>query len=146
MWARGNVFPEQNVSTGTPPSEHGAVANGWYNRDYSEVHFWKQSNRLVEGPKLWDELRSLDPSFTCAKLFWWYNMYASVDYSITPRPMYPADGGKFFDVYTQPMNLRAEIKKDIGAFPFHSFWGPRAGIESSQWIAESAKWIESNRF
>ena len=133
---------QSNIVTGCPASEHGAVGNGWYNRDYSEVHFWKQSNPIVKGPKIWDELKGLNPSFTCAKMFWWYNMYSSVDYSITPRPMYPADGRKFFDVYTHPMDMGAKIKKDIGDFPFKTFWGPRAGIGSSQWIAESTKWVE----
>src|SRR5438128_175468 len=85
--------------TGLPPSLHGIVANGWYNREQAEVQFWKQSNHLVHGRKIWEELRELHPGFTCAKLFWWYNMYSSADYSITPRPMYPADGRKFFDIY-----------------------------------------------
>jgi predicted AlkP superfamily pyrophosphatase or phosphodiesterase len=128
--------------TGQPPSEHGIVGNGWYDRDLAEVHFWKQSNHLVRGRKLWEELRQQVPDFTCAKLFWWYNMYSTADYSITPRPMYPADGRKVFDVYTAPFDIRFAIKKDLGEFPFPSFWGPGAGIKSSQWIAESAKWIE----
>ena len=134
---------QSNMATGTVPGGHGAVANGWYNREYSEVHFWKQSNRLVQGDKIWDELKAANEDFTCAKLFWWYNMYASVDYSITPRPMYPADGRKVFDVYTHPMDMREAVKADIGEFPFHTFWGPRAGIDSSKWIADSAKWVEA---
>ena len=69
-------------------------------------------------------------------------MYSSVDYSITPRPIYPSDGSKVFDVYTKPMGMREEIKLDLGPFPFQNFWGPMSGIKSSQWIAESAKWIE----
>ncbi len=137
--------------TGKMPSEHGIVANGWYNRELAEVQFWKQSNHLVGGRKIWDELRELIPGFTCAKIFWWYNMYSSADWSITPRPMYPADGRKVFDVYTGPMSLREEIKNDLGEFPFPTFWGPAAGIKSpqggpdaaSRWIAESAKWIEN---
>ena len=133
---------QSNFVTGKTPASHGAVANGWYNREYSEVQFWKQSNPIVKGLKIWDELKGIDPNFTCAKMFWWYNMYSTVDYSITPRPIYPADGRKFFDVYTYPMGMRTEIKQDLGAFPFHTFWGPRAGIESSHWIAESAKWLE----
>jgi predicted AlkP superfamily pyrophosphatase or phosphodiesterase len=128
--------------TGQPPSHHGIVGNGWYDRDLAEVHFWKQSNHLVTGPKLWDRLRERDSAFTCAQLFWWYNMYAAVDYSITPRPLYPADGRKVFDIHTGPLALRAEIKADLGEFPFTSFWGPRAGLESSRWIAASARWIE----
>ena len=128
--------------TGTTPAEHGCVANGWYDRELAEHQFWKQSNHVVHGAKLWDRCRATRPGFTCAKLFWWYNMYANVDWAITPRPMYPADGRKVFDVYTQPMGLREEIKKDLGEFPFPAFWGPLAGIASSEWIARSAEWIE----
>jgi predicted AlkP superfamily pyrophosphatase or phosphodiesterase len=47
--------------TGTSPAEHGAVANGWYNRELAEVQFWKQSNYLVHGPKVWDKLRLRHP-------------------------------------------------------------------------------------
>lgn len=129
--------------TGVPPQEHGAVANGWYDRDYREHRFWKQSNSLVQAEKIWERLRRDNPKFTCAKLFWWYNMYSSADYSITPRPLYPADGRKVFDVHTQPMEMREEIKADLGPFPFPYFWGPNSGIPSTKWIADSAKWIEN---
>jgi predicted AlkP superfamily pyrophosphatase or phosphodiesterase len=77
-------------------------------------------------------------------MFWWYNMYSQADWAATPRPMYPADGRKVFDIHTQPMNLRERLKADLGDFPFPSFWGPAAGIQSSRWIAESAKWIETS--
>lgn len=136
--------------TGAAPQAHGIVGNGWYNRELAEVQFWKQSNHLVAGRKLWEELRERDPKFTCAKLFWWYNMYSTADYSITPRPMYPADGRKVFDIYTNPGDIRHRVKKDLGEFPFATFWGPAAGKQSpqggpdaaSRWIAEAAKWIE----
>jgi predicted AlkP superfamily pyrophosphatase or phosphodiesterase len=137
--------------TGTTPARHGIVGNGWYNRELAEIQFWKQSNHLVAGRKIWEELRELELGFTCAKLFWWYNMYSSADYSITPRPMYPADGRKFFDIYAWPYSIRTEIKRDLGEFPFPTFWGPAAGAKTpqgapdavSRWIAESAKWIEN---
>ena len=135
---------QSSYLTGLTPSAHGIVGNGWYDRDLAEVHFWKQSNHLVAGPKLWDRLRARDSSFTCAQLFWWYNMHATVDYAITPRPLYPADGRKIFDIHTGPFSLRPEIKKDLGEFPFMHFWGPAAGIESSRWIADSARWIEEH--
>jgi len=124
--------------TGLLPRDHGIVANGWYFRDLSEIWLWRQSNRLVHGEKLWDAARRRDPGFTCAKLFWWYNMYASADYSITPRPMYPADGRKLPDIYTHPAELRDELQGDLGQFPLFRFWGPTADIVSSQWIARSA--------
>ena len=141
---------QSNYVTGQLPSAHGIVGNGWYNREHAEVQFWKQSNHIVHGPKIWDDLRAAAPGFTCAKLFWWYNMYSTADYSITPRPMYPADGRKVFDIYTHPFSIRTEIKNDLGEFPFPAFWGPAAGTSGkfqpdqvSRWIADSAKWIEN---
>ena len=128
--------------TGLAPAGHGAVANGWYDRELAEHHFWKQSNHLVHGAKLWEKLRAGRPGFTCAKLFWWYNMYSTADWSITPRPLYPADGRKIFDITSHPLGIRDEIKRDLGSFPFSEFWGPAAGIASSEWIARSAEWIE----
>ncbi|MEH2421450.1 MAG: nucleotide pyrophosphatase/phosphodiesterase family protein [Nostoc sp.] len=128
--------------TGKLPDEHGIVANGWYFRDECEVKFWRQSNKLVQAPKVWEIAKSIDPNFTCANLFWWYNMYSSVDYAITPRPMYPADGRKLPDIYTHPADVRSQIQSDLGNFPLFDFWGPKTSISSSQWIANSAKWIE----
>ncbi|KJH73350.1 alkaline phosphatase family protein [Aliterella atlantica] len=128
--------------TGKLPNEHGIVANGWYFRDECEVKFWRQSNKLVQAPKLWDIAKTIDPTFTCANLFWWYNMYSSVDYAVTPRPMYPADGRKIPDIYTQPSEMRSHLNADLGQFPLFNFWGPNTSIASSKWIAESAKWTE----
>lgn len=128
--------------TGLAPGRHGIVGNMWYDRDYAEHRCWKQSNHLVEGAKLWERLREIDPAYTCAKVFWWNNLYSSADWQITPRPIYRADGKKLFDVQTWPMDLRKKIKRKLGKFPFPAFWGPAAGIESSRWIARSAKWFE----
>ncbi len=127
--------------TGKLPREHGVVGNGWYFRDLSQVWLWRQSNQLVAGEKLWDEAKRRDPSFTVAKLFWWYNMYSSADISVTPRPMYTADGRKLPDVYTDPPELRAELSQALGMFPLFNFWGPRADISSTSWIAKSAEYI-----
>jgi predicted AlkP superfamily pyrophosphatase or phosphodiesterase len=133
---------QSNYLTGRWPTEHGIVGNGWYAREECEIKFWKQSNRLVQSPKIWDAARTLDPSFTCANLFWWYNMYSTADYTVTPRPMYLADGRKLPDVYSTPGDLRDTLQRDLGQFPLFDFWGPRAGIASSRWIAEAAKRVE----
>ena len=128
--------------TGNSPAQHGIVANGWYDRALAEVHFWKQSNRLVAGRKLWERAREANPAFTCANLFWWFNRYSSVDYALTPRPIYCADGKKVFDIMGAPAGIVPDIKRDLGGFPFPAFWGPRAGIGSSRWIADAARWTE----
>ena len=125
--------------TGLLPRDHGIVGNGWYFRDLAEIFLWRQSNRLVEGEKIWEVARRIDPSFTCAKLFWWYNMHSTANYTVTPRPIYLADGGKFPDIYTQPAGLREELNQKLGQFPLFRFWGPGADILSSQWIADCAR-------
>ena len=124
--------------TGKWPTEHGVVGNGWYFKDECEVKFWRQSNKLIESDKLWDEMKQLDSDFTCANLFWWYNMYSTVDFSVTPRPNYLADGRKIPDIYTHPPELRDQLQNELGTFPLFNFWGPKTSVKSSQWIADAA--------
>ena len=139
------VFPavtttaQSSMVTGQYPQTHGIVGNGWYDRDYAEVVFWKQSNALVQAEKIWEREKRAKNNFRCSKLFWWFNMYARVDASITPRPHYPADGRKVIDLYSTPTGLHQKIEERLGKFPFFNFWGPKAGIQSSQWIANAAK-------
>ena len=128
--------------TGKLPSEHGIVANGWYFRDLSEILFWRQSNRLVQSEKIWHVARRHDPDFTCANTFWWYNMVTDATWSITPRPIYCADGRKLPDCYSDPPELRETFNQKFGQFPLFRFWGPATSIESSEWIAKAAMAIE----
>ena len=136
---------QSTLVTGLMPAGHGAVANGWYFRDLAEVWLWRQSNRLVAGEKIWEAAKKRDPDFTCAKMFWWYNMYASADWSATPRPMYPADGRKIPDHYAHPSELRDELTAKLGPFPLFKFWGPVADITSSQWIAQATMHVRATR-
>jgi predicted AlkP superfamily pyrophosphatase or phosphodiesterase len=128
--------------TGKWPAENGIVGNGWYDREDAEVKFWKQSNKLVKGEKIWEAAKRIDPHFTCAKMFWWYNMYSTADFSVTPRPQYHADGVKAPDCYAYPPELRDELQKELGQFPLFNFWGPNANIKSSKWIADSSIWVD----
>ena len=131
--------------TGLVPRDHGIVGNGWYFRELSEVMFWKQSNRLVDGERVWDAARRRDSGFTCANMFWWYNMYSAADIGVTPRPAYPADGRKIPDCYTAPRELRDELTARLGVFPLFSFWGPATNIKASEWIARSALYVRRER-
>ena len=126
---------QSTLVTGLMPSAHGIVANGWYFRDLAEVWLWRQSNRLVAGEKIWETAKARDPGFTCAKMFWWYNMYSTADWSATPRPQYPADGRKIPDHYTFPAELHDELDAKLGQFPLFKFWGPLTDITATQWIA-----------
>lgn len=128
--------------TGKLPADHGIVGNGWYFRDLAEVMFWRQSNRLVQSEKVWHRAKRRDPSFTCANNFWWYNMATDVDWAVTPRPLYCADGRKLPDCYSIPLHLRDRFNKELGQFPLFQFWGPGTSLASSEWIAKAAMAIE----
>jgi len=138
------VFPAVTCSvqaswlTGLAPRDHGIVGNGWYFKDLAQVWLWRQNNGLIHGEKLYTTARDRDPEFTCAKLFWWFNMYADVAHSITPRPEYWADGLKKPGLYSNPADLERRLQERLGPFPLFNFWGPAADIRSTRWIADAA--------
>ncbi|MEE3285343.1 MAG: alkaline phosphatase family protein [Planctomycetota bacterium] len=139
----GTVLPavtcstQSTLLTGLLPRDHGVVANDWYERELAEIFFWRQSNRLVGGERVYQAAGRLDTEYTTAKLFWWYNMYAPVDWSVTPRPSYPADGRKVMDSFSQPADLKDRLQAELGTFPLMRFWGPGANIASTRWIADA---------
>lgn len=140
----GTVLPavtcsaQSTLLTGLMPRDHGIVGNGWYFRETAEIRFWLQANQLVKGERFYETAKKRDPQYTTAKMFWWYNMYAPVDFSVTPRPSYPADGRKVFDSYSQPAELKDQLQSKLGVFPLFKFWGPTANIESSRWITDAS--------
>lgn len=143
----GTVLPAVTCSvqstflTGTTPSEHGAVGNGWFFRDLGEPLLWRQHHRLVAGEKVWDTIRRREPGYRVANVCWWYAMGSSADTTITPRPVYHADGRKEPDCWTWPPELHDELTTAIGPFPLFTYWGPTAGIASSQWIVDATRHV-----
>lgn len=133
---------QASILTGKPPDGHGIVGNGWLFRDTREVRFWQQSNALLQAEPIYVTARRLarqrGETFTTAKLFWWFNQGAAVDYSVTPKPHYGADGNKVFGITGSPDGLTERLEADLGSFPFHTFWGPNAGLPCTAWIARCA--------
>jgi predicted AlkP superfamily pyrophosphatase or phosphodiesterase len=118
---------QATMLTGLAPRQHGIVGNGWYYRDTGEIRFWQQANSLVQGEKFYEGVET-------AKMFWWFNQSAPVRYSATPKPHYGCDGSKVFDILD---HTECGLTERLGPFPFFSFWGPGAGLPSSQWIADA---------
>ena len=133
--------------TGRPPSDHGIVGNGWYFRELGEVLLWRQHNALVghEDDKIWHTARARHPGYTVANVCWWYAMGAATDWTVTPRPIYYADGRKEPDCYTRPPDLHDELVAKLGEFPLFTFWGPHARLTSSQWIIEATRHLLHTR-
>jgi hypothetical protein len=155
VWPMKGVTPavtctaQATMLTGLPPQGHGIVANGWLFRETAEVRFWLQSNRLMSGETLYAAARRMAAErgerFTCAKMFWWFNQGAAVDWSVTPKPHYGADGSKVYDIQSTPDDLAGELQSKLGAFPFFGFWGPMAGLPSSRWIADASAHVLRTR-
>lgn len=128
--------------TGRSPEEQGVVGNGWLFRETGEVRFWQQSNALIQAEPIYATGRRLAEArgqrFRTAKLFWWFNQGADVDFSITPKPHYGADGNKVFGITGTPEGLSDRLERDLGPFPFRTFWGPTAGLPCTRWIARCA--------
>ena len=141
----GTVLPAVTCSaqstflTGLTPRQHGIVGNGWYFRELGEVFLWRQHNRLVHGEKLWEAARRARPGYTAANLCWWYAMGATTDLTVTPRPIYHADGRKSPDCYTRPPQLHDELTGELGPFPLFQYWGPTASLASTRWIVSAAR-------
>jgi predicted AlkP superfamily pyrophosphatase or phosphodiesterase len=133
---------QASILTGELPERHGIVGNGWLFRDTGEVRFWQQSARLLEAEPFYVTARRRAAAggrpFRCAKLFWWFNQGAAIDISVTPKPYYGADGNKAFDILGTPEGLTERLQRSLGKFPFHTFWGPLAGRQCTQWIAGAA--------
>jgi predicted AlkP superfamily pyrophosphatase or phosphodiesterase len=141
---------QATILTGQPVERHGIVGNGWLFRETGEVRFWQQSNRLIQAEPLYvtARRRALEQgrSFRCAKLFWWFNQGAAVDISVTPKPYYGIDGSKVFGITGTPDGLTEKLERELGPFPFHTFWGPLAGLPCTEWIARcAASIVKSDR-
>ena len=130
---------QATFTTGTPPARHGIVANGFFDRDYLRVNFWEQSDRLVQGRKIWETARAKNRDFTCALLFWQNSIGSSADVVVTPAPIHKHDGGMIPNCYGRPAGLYDKLTGELGPFDLMSYWGPMASVKSSRWIAAAAR-------
>jgi predicted AlkP superfamily pyrophosphatase or phosphodiesterase len=128
-----------SILTGQPPSVHGIVGNGWYERQHAKIFMWNRSSHLIEAETIWDAARKREPGFRCANLFWRMCADSTCNTIVTERPSYWASGAKVFDFFASPAGLHAELKASLGDFPFHQFWGPLAGEKSTRWILAAAE-------
>ncbi|MBB4689063.1 alkaline phosphatase family protein [Amycolatopsis jiangsuensis] len=147
----GTVLPAVTCSaqstflTGLLPAQHGIVGNGWYFRELGEIFLWRQHNRLVGGEKLWETARAAHPGYTSANVCWWYAMGMSTDVTVTPRPIYHADGRKSPDAYVRPPELHDRLTGELGEFPLFQYWGPTASLKSSKWVIGASRQILRER-
>ncbi|MFD8498561.1 alkaline phosphatase family protein [Amycolatopsis sp. NPDC059657] len=147
----GTILPAVTCSvqstflTGLMPARHGIVGNGWFFRDLGEIFLWRQHNRLVGGEKIWETARAAHPGYKAANVCWWYAMGMSTDVTVTPRPIYHADGRKSPDAYVRPPELHDRLTGELGEFPLFQYWGPTASLKSSRWVIGATRQILRER-
>jgi len=134
---------QATLTTGASPAIHGIVANGLYDRGSHHLEMWISPDGVHRAPRIWDRLKSARPELRTAAWFFLQSKHATADLVCLPAPKHNPDGTETMWCHTNPEPLYATLREKLGDFPLHKFWGPIAGIESSQWIARS--FLEASR-
>jgi predicted AlkP superfamily pyrophosphatase or phosphodiesterase len=129
---------QASIFSGTYPSQHGIIANGYYDRLFKQVSFWEQPSGLVKKPRIWDILKQKNPNFSSGLLFLQNSLFANSDVIISPKPIH-LDNKMIMWCYSKPENYYEKISEQLGTFDLKSYWGPFVSLNSSNWIINSAK-------
>lgn len=129
---------QASMWTGTPPSEHGVIANGFFHRERQEVEFWVGHNDVIHGEPVWDALRRSGPGLRSAVWHAQNIKGASADFLVTPSPIHDPDGTTKLWCYSKPDSLYSELLGELGHFPLQHYWGPLSNIQSTRWILRAA--------
>ena len=136
------VFPavtccaQGSIRCATAPREHGVIANGFFNRQSRRVDFWNQSARMVAGPRLWANARRRGQRV--AMLCYQQSLGEDADFILSPAPIHKHHGGMIDACQSRPDDLGDELTRAVGRpFRLRHYWGPRAGSQSSYWIADA---------
>ena len=124
---------QATMRTATPASGHGIVGNGFFCANLWKPLFWEQSSRLMQGPRIWDDLRRRGG--TVGQLFIQQSLGPDADIVCSPAPIHKHHGGMILDSIVQPEGLRTRLNRELGVFPLQSYWGPLASVRSSTWNA-----------
>jgi predicted AlkP superfamily pyrophosphatase or phosphodiesterase len=154
---------QATLTTGQNPTRHGIVANGLATFRSSQdqalvdasnfaeyrksVSFWEQSNQLLDCSRFWQDAEGKS-RWKTALLFFQNSMPGfsgpprpAADIVLTPKPDHGPDGKLTSLCWSQPADLVPGLFKQLGPFPLMNYWGPMAGIKSSQWIAQAAAMV-----
>jgi predicted AlkP superfamily pyrophosphatase or phosphodiesterase len=151
---------QATLTTGTVPHRHGIIANGIptyrsiedqalidasnFAESRRQISFWEQSNQFLDVPRFWRD-SSGKSRWKTSLLFFQHSMPGfagelkpAADIVLTPKPDHGPDGKLTSLCWSEPRELVPGLFKELGPFPLMNYWGPMAGIASSQWIAKAA--------
>ena len=136
------VFPavtctvQASFRTALPPSEHGMIANGLFDRNLRKTFFWEQASSLYKGKRIWEGFRKKGNSV--GQICWQQAIGNDSDLILTPAPIHKHHGGMIQDFYARPHGLYKHLcDKQKKTFNLHSYWGPFTSSASTEWIANA---------
>jgi len=136
------VFPaltstaQATLRTGLQPSQHGMIANGFFDTVLRKPLFWEQSAALVSGPRVWQTFR--ERGGTVGLAFLQQSLGECVDQVVSPAPIHMHGGGMIAGCYSQPADLYERMRSGTRrSFRLRHYWGPLASVKSSDWIADA---------
>jgi len=130
-----------SMLTGSPPSEHGVIANGLFDRAERTVTMWTWPASRIDRPLVWETLRERRPDCRTAVMFFQGLKGAGADILVNPHPKHTPDGRTLPWCDSRPEGLYEELVRKLGHFPLHKYWGPMADIESSRWILAASRHV-----
>ncbi len=130
------TLPAQTtLATGQSPNAHGDVSNGEYDRQNDEVALWERDRE--ERNRLWETAHEAD--LTTGVLCFQHLIGTSADVALTPSPIEDEENNILeMNCWTNPDDFYDELREEHGHFPLHTYWGPGANEESSDWILTAA--------
>ncbi|MEA2013659.1 MAG: alkaline phosphatase family protein [Verrucomicrobiota bacterium] len=143
-----SVFPavtcsvQASFKTASTPDVHGMTFNGFFDQKLCKPLFWEQSSKLLDISPFWNEKEF--QNIETASLFWQQSLDSQTDIILSPAPIHKHHGGMIQDCYSRPADLYNSICEKIGSFNLMNYWGPFAGIKSSQWISEATIFTMKN--
>ena len=138
------VFPavtcpvQVSMVTGAPPSQHGIIANGLFDRAERTVTMWTWPASRVQRAPVWEMLRKRVPRAKTAVMFFQGLKAAAADIFINPHPKHTPDGKTVPWCDSRPSGLYEQLATKLGHFPLHKYWGPMADVDSSRWILDAS--------
>jgi predicted AlkP superfamily pyrophosphatase or phosphodiesterase len=126
---------QTTLATGQSPNAHGDVANGEYNRENDAVALWEREREHRN--RLWESAR--EAGLTTGAFCFQHLIGTSADVALTPSPIEDEDNNILeMNCWTNPDGFYDDLQEEYGHFPLHSYWGPGANEESSDWILDAA--------
>ena len=131
------TLPAQStLATGQSPAVHGDVANGEYDRENDTAALWERERENRD--RLWES--ASEAGLTTGAFCFQHLIGTNADVALTPSPIEDEENTILeMNCWTNPDDFYDVLEAEYGHFPLHTYWGPGASEESSEWILNAAR-------